>query len=165
MCIEFRKISHFDREILYQLLVDAYSFDEKCRQCWDKEWKEFEDFFFDNLEIADKYGFITVLNGEPIGHISWDPRNRPKYVEIGHNCIATKYKGKGYGRKQLIEAVRRIRQYDNLQKIIVTTNELLVPAQKNYERVGFELVQRRKNYDRAAFSGDFMDYEMKLVDK
>lgn len=160
MSIEFRKISDFHRGILYQLLVDAYSFDKKCRECWDKDWKEFDNFFFENLKIADQYGFITVLNGKPIGHISWDPRNKPKYVEIGHNCIAMKYKGNGYGKKQLSEAVRRIWQYENLQKIIVTTNELLVPAKRNYESVGFKLVQQRKNYGIGAFSGDFMDYEM-----
>ena len=37
-------------------------------------WKEFDNFFFDNLQIADKYGFITTLNNEAIGMISWDPR-------------------------------------------------------------------------------------------
>lgn len=165
MCIEFRKISDFNRGILYQLLVDAYSFDERCRQCWNKDWKEFDDFFYDNLEIADMYGFVTTLDGQPIGHISWDPRNRPEYVQIGHNCIATKYKGKGYGKRQLSEAVRRIRQYDSLKKIIVNTNALMIPAQRNYESVGFEFVQRRENEGAASFSGDFIDYEMKLIGK
>lgn len=52
-----------------------------------------------------------VLDGEPIGHILWDPRNIPEYVEIGHNCIITKYKGNGFGKRQLQEAVDRIQQY------------------------------------------------------
>ncbi len=34
--------------------------------------------------------FITVLDGIPIGHISWDSRNGSYYVEIGHNCILAK---------------------------------------------------------------------------
>lgn len=101
MKIEFKKISNFDRGILYQLLFDAYSFDGRYAECFNKDWKEFDDFFYDNLEIADRFGFITTLDGNPIGHISWDPRNMPEYVEIGHNCIATKYKGKGYGKIQL----------------------------------------------------------------
>jgi hypothetical protein len=45
------------------------------------------------------------LDGEPIGHISWDPRNLPEYVAIGYNCIASKYKGNGYGKRQLQEAI------------------------------------------------------------
>ena len=59
--------------------------------------------FLWSFRYRDKYCIITVLDGEPIGHISWDPRHKPDYVEIGHNCIITKYKGKGYGYFQLEE--------------------------------------------------------------
>lgn len=158
--IEFRKISDYDRGILYRLIADAYSFNKRCIECWGSDWLEFDNFFFDNLEIADKYGFITTLNNEPIGHISWDPRNMPDYVEVGHNCISTKHKGNGYGRIQLEEALRRIRQYDDLKKIIVTTNRLMIPAQRNYESVGFKLQRRRENIGPEAFSGEYIDYEM-----
>ena len=161
MSITFEKISLFDRGILYRLLVDAYSFDDRWKACYDKEWIELDDFFFSNLGIADKYGFITVLDGEPIGHISWDPRNRPEYVVIGHNCIASKYKGNGYGKRQLQEAIDRIQQYEGLKKIIVGTNSTLT-APRNYESVGFKLCQRRKNESDTSFSGDYIDYEIIL---
>ena len=134
MPLEFRKISEFRRGTLAALLTDAYSFDCRCAQYWSADWREFDDFFFEHLQIADRYGFITVLDGEAIGLASWDPRLRPEYVEIGHNCIAAKYKGHGYGKVQLQEAVDRISRYDNLGKIIVTTNGLLLPAQRMYER-------------------------------
>jgi len=160
MCLEFRKISDFERGILYSLLEDAYSFDERCKKYWGADWKEFDRFFYDHLEIADKYGFLTVLNNEPIGHISWDPRNMPAYVEIGHNCIAAEQKGNGYGKIQLCEALRRIRTYPDLKKIIVTTNELLIPAQKNYESAGFRALQKRENTGTAAFSGACIEYEI-----
>jgi RimJ/RimL family protein N-acetyltransferase len=160
MCLEFRKISDFNRGSLCRLLEDAYSFDERCGECWKADWKKCDDFFYDNLQIADKYGFITTLDGEPIGHISWDPRNMPEYVEIGHNCIATRYKGNGYGKIQLSEALRRICNYHGLKKIIVTTNELMIPAQKNYESVGFRLQRKRENIGVAAFSGGYLDYEI-----
>jgi len=157
----FEKISSFDRGILYRLLVDGYSFDNRWKSYFEKDWLEFDDFFFNHLDIANKYGFITVLDGEPIGHISWDPRNMPEYVTLGHNCIASKYKGKGYGKRQLQEAIDRIRQYDGLQKIIVGTNSNLI-APHNYESVGFKLCQRRKNETETEFSGDYLDYEMIL---
>ena len=67
-----------------------------------------DDFFFDHPEIADKYSFVTCFRGEPVGFICWDPRNRPEYVEIGHNAIRTAYKGNGFGKAQLTEALRRI---------------------------------------------------------
>lgn len=161
MDIAFRKISDFDRGLLYRLLVDAYSFDSRWRAHFEQDWIEFDDFFFDHLDIADQYGFVTVLGKAPIGHISWDPRARPHHVTIGHNCIATQYKGNGYGKRQLQEAVSRIRRYDGLQKIVVGTNSNLI-APRNYESVGFQLCQRRKIEGDAAFAGDYLDYEMRL---
>ena len=157
--IEFKKISEFPRGTLYNQLVDAYSFNDECKKTWNASWKEYDDYFCDNLDITDKYCFITVLDGEPIGHISWDPRHRPDYVEIGHNCIIAKYKEKGYGHLQLAEAIKRIKEYDNLKKIIVTTNEIFVPAQKNYESVGFRKVRERDNKE-IPFSGKYIDYEL-----
>ncbi len=161
MRLTFKEISSFDKGVLYQLLVDAYSFDHRWKTYFEQDWLEFDDFFFNNLDIADKYGFITVLDGEPIGHISWDPRNLPDYVVIGHNCIASKYKGNGYGKRQLQEAIDRIRQYEGLKKIIVGTNSNLI-APHNYESVGFKLCQRRKNDTETGFSGDYLDYEIIL---
>ncbi len=79
-------------------------------------WKEYDEFFYSNLQIAEKCSFIIVLGRIPIGHISWNPRNRPDYVEIGHNCILTKYKGNGYGKLQLQEAIKRIKEYRDLKK-------------------------------------------------
>jgi len=158
MSIKFKKVSAFDRGILLDLLTNAYSFDCRNKQCWGSDWQTFDDFFFDNLQIADKCGFVTTLNYEAIGFVSWDPRNIPKYVEIGHNCITTKCKGNGYGKIQLQEAVNRIAQND-VRKIIVTTNYSLVPAQHMYESIGFKEYQRRKNESNSNFTGEYIDYE------
>lgn len=70
-----------------------------------------------------------------------------------------KYQGKGYGKKQLQEAIIRVSQYDGIQKIIVTTNENLGPAKHNYESIGFKLRQRRENKV-TLFSGEYIDYEI-----
>ena len=115
----------------------------------------------DNPDIADKHGFITCYKGEPIGFICWDPRNSPEYVEIGHNGIKTKYKGKGFGKAQLSEAVRRIKEYEGLKEIRVRTNSNLI-APKNYESVGFVLYDKKENNDEAAFSGDYLYYKIQL---
>ena len=111
-------------------------------------------------EIADTYGFVTCFHDEPIGFICWDPRNRPEYVEIGHNAIRTAYKGNGFGKAQLAEALRRVREYEGLKEIRVRTNSNLI-APKNYESVGFKKVCERENKD-TPFSGKYIDYEIKL---
>lgn len=159
--IEFKKISNFPVGTLYNQLKDAYSFHSDCQTFWDNMWKDYDNFFYSDLDsVADKYGFITVVDGIAVGHISWDPRNRPDYVSIGHNCILSKFKGNGYGKIQLQEAIRRIKDY-GVKKIVVTTNEITVSAQKNYESVGFVKIAERTNTD-FPFAGKYIDYEMIL---
>ena len=159
--IEFGKFSDFPRGTLYDILVDAYSFDERNRKIWDADWKETDDFFYDNPEIADQYSLVTCLDGKPVGFVTWDPRHRPEYVEIGHNGIREKYKGRGYGRLQLEEALRRIRTYEGLKRIIVGTNSNLV-APRNYEAAGFVLYDRKPNTTETAYTGDYLWYEIAL---
>lgn len=163
MKIEFKKVSDFRRGILFELLRDAYSFDDRCEKCWISEWKSFDDFFFDNLWLADKCGFITTLNGEAIGMLSWDPRYLPEYAQIADNCIIPRYKGNGYGKMQLREAVNRILKY-NPKRIIVTTGGILIPAQRMYKSLGFEEYGRRRNRSESSFVGDFIDYRMIIED-
>ena len=159
--IEFRKFSEFPRGTMYDILQDAYSFDIRYKQIWDMNWKASDDFFYDNPDIADKYGLGTCLDGKPVGFVTWDPRSRPEYVEIGHNGIREHCKGCGYGRLQLEEAIRRIRTYEGLKRIIVRTNSHLI-APKNYESAGFVLYDRKPNDTESAFAGDYLYYEMIL---
>lgn len=158
--VEFKKITDYPKGTLYHQLCDAYSFDSGFKNAFDNLWKEYDNFFYSNPILADKYGFITVVNKIPIGHITWDPRKKPEYVQIGHNCIISEYKNKGYGKLQLEEAIRRIKEY-KVKKIVVTTNELLFPAQKNYESIGFKIVRTRKNKE-TPFTGNYIDYELAI---
>ena len=135
--------SDFKQGMLFELLKDAYSFDCRYKQNCNSDWQAFDKFFFNNLQIVDKYGFITTRNDEAIGFVSWDPRNMPEYAEIGYNCIASKHKSNGYGKIQLQEAVNRITQND-VRRIIVTTNDDLISAKRMYESVGFKIYKKRK---------------------
>lgn len=161
MNIEYRKITEFPRGTLAALLKDGYSFEPKFELYWKNQWDEFDDFFYDNPNIAEFAGFMSVLNGVPIGFVSWNPTHLPKFTEVGHNCIATKYKGMGYGKAQMIEAVRRIKA-QGAKKIIVCTNERLVPAQHAYENAGFCFVEKSKETICPEFAGQRIHYEIKV---
>lgn len=139
MDIAFQKITAFPRGTLVSLLTDAYSFEPQFERNWREQWQEFDDFFYDNPHIAESCGFMTVLERNPIGFVTWDPTELPESAEIGHNCILTQYKGNGYGKRQMQEAVRRILAL-NPRRIIVWTNEICVPAQHTYEGAGFRFV-------------------------
>ena len=82
-------------------------------------------------------------------------------MEIGHNGIRAAYKGRGYGKAQLNEALQRIRQYEGLKEIRVLTNGNLI-APRNYESAGFALYDRRENRGETAFSGDYLYYRILL---
>ena len=130
------------------------------------EFPDMKGFSARNIKYMRKFAlswddFITCLNGEPIGFVTWDPRNRPDYVEIGHNGIREKYKGNGYGHRQLTEALNRIKSYTGLKRIIVCTNSNLV-APKNYESVGFKLYDRKVNVTESFYTGDYLYYEIIL---
>lgn len=163
MTLTFRNLREYQRGILNDLLRDAYSFDPAFENYFGNDWKEFDDFFFDNLEIADNFLFITTLEDsrEPIGLVSWDPRQMPDCVIIGHNCIASRYKKQGFGKLQLQEAINRIAD-TGVKRLLVTTNEDLVPAQRQYESVGFLLRNRRKNLE--SIGHDYLDYELIMED-
>lgn len=141
MEIEFKRITDFPRGTLATLLKDGYSFEPKFERSWHGQWQEFDDFFYDNPHIADFSGFMTVSEGKPIGFVSWNPTNLPESTEIGHNCILTKYKGNGYGKRQMREAVQRIIA-QGAQRIVVWTNQVCVPAQHTYESAGFQFVKK-----------------------
>lgn len=155
MCV-FQKITEFPRGTLSAMLADAYSFDPRCAETWTDDWHQFDDFFFDNPHLAERYGFMTSINGEPIGFVTWDPRHFPESVQIGHNCIRSKYKHQGYGTFQMREAIRRI-LLDKPHKIIVSTNARLTPAQKMYERSGFMKVAEIPN---PQILGNTIHYEL-----
>ena len=163
MNITYRKFSDFPRGTMLALLKDSYAFDSRYERDWLANWQQADQFFYDHPSIADACGFITCLDGVAIGFICWDPRNAPAYVAVGHNCIATKHKGKHYGKGQLQEAVGRT-ALTQCKKIIVTTDQQLIPAQRNYASVGFRLVQKRVNEKNAEYAGMYLDYEMVLRD-
>ena len=85
-------------------------------------------------------------------------------MEIGHNAVRTAFKGNGFGKAQLIEALRRIREYEGLKEIRVRTNSSLI-APRNYESVGFVLYDRKENPDETAFSGDNLYYRIQLKEE
>lgn len=159
MDIVFKKITEFPRGSLASLLKDGYSFEPKFERDFHKQWQEFDDFFYDNPRIAEFSGFMTVLDEKPIGFVSWNPSRLPEFTEVGHNCILPEYKGKGYGKRQMQEAVRRMTA-QGPKKIVVWTNELLVPAQHTYESAGFQFVKKSEETLCPEYAGQRIHYEI-----
>ncbi len=68
--LEFKKFTDFPRGTMYSILQDAYAYDARNKEIWEKNWKESDDFFYDNPDIAEKYGLVSCIAGEAIGFVT-----------------------------------------------------------------------------------------------
>ena len=137
--MRFAKFGEFERGTLYNLLLNAYSAHERLVGKDKASWKKFDSFIYDNLELMEDCGFVTLEDEKPVGFISWDPRKVPDSVEIGHNCIIDSYKGQGLGARQLERAVQLILDLKPARITVKTGNDpFFEPAQRMYRTAGLE---------------------------
>ncbi len=114
---------------------------------------EFEREIQQNPDTVGACTYVSCLGGQPVGMVSWDPRQAPKAV-LGHNCILPEFQGRGLGRRQIQEALRLLRE-SGMKTVEVRTgaDAFFEPARRMYEACGF----RRKRRE-----GDWVIYERDL---
>lgn len=149
--LKFNSISSCQKGQLFQIIYESYkdfvANDLKNKDKYLENWQKFDDDAFNNPKIG-KCVLVSFLNNNPIGLVSYDPRNFPEFGIIGQNCILPKFQKKGYGKKQ-IEEVLRIFKQNVCKKAKVTTANLdfFLPAQKMYLSLGFKETERHLNPD------------------
>ncbi len=106
-------------------------------------WEQYDREVFQQPATVGASLFLTRVDGSIVGFASWDPRHRPRLGIVGHNCILPEFRGRGYGRPQIQEVLRRFRGM-GIQTARVTTcdHPFFVPAQRMYEACGFHEVRR-----------------------
>lgn len=131
-------------------------------QAWPGDWAAYDRDILQFPATVGACGFVTCLDGEPVGFASWDPREFPAYGVIGHNCILPAFRGNGYGVAQ-IRRVLDILRGRGFQQARVTTGDhsFFVPAQRMYEACGFRETGRSSADAHSAF--DTIDYELHLT--
>jgi GNAT superfamily N-acetyltransferase len=108
-----------------------------------RKWPAFDGQVFDNPDTVGKSVFVTCVDGRVIGFASWDPRCGPAYGVIGHNCVLPEHRGKGYGRAQIHEVLRRFRSLGFHKAAVMTGDDpFFLPAQRMYLACGFIEVAR-----------------------
>jgi len=113
---------------------------------WGQEvrnWDDFDRQAFAHPETVGKCVFVSCLAGEPVGLASYDPRPGPDYGVIGQNCVLPEFRGRGFGRAQILEVLRLFKE-KGIMAARVTTSEhpFFVPARRMYEALGFKVVGR-----------------------
>jgi len=73
---------------------------------WQPEvpkWEEFDRDVFAHPETVGSCVFLSWSAGQLVGFGSFDPRPKPEFGIVGHNCILPDFRGRGYGKEQIRE--------------------------------------------------------------
>lgn len=144
--LQFTPFSQHQPGLIVALLSASYAEyfvdDPGCREPWQQSWEQYDSMILAHPETVGACGFVTCLAGQPIGFGSWDPRQFPTAI-IGHNCILPDFRGQSYGKQQLSEVLRLLRQ-QGFAQVRVTTGEqpFFAPARRMYQACGFHAVPR-----------------------
>ena len=147
MNIEFIKPLAEQRGIIASLLKQAYAeLIKSAPLLWEpeqKNWEQYDDDVFEQPQTVGACLFLTRLEDRSIGFGSWDPRQRPRFGIVGHNCILPEFRGLGLGKQQIQEVLRRFSE-QKFETAKVSTNDhpFFVPAQRMYTACGFREVRR-----------------------
>jgi GNAT superfamily N-acetyltransferase len=144
----------------YQELVDTFP------DGWAAEverMRAFDEEAFAAPETVGRCVFVTCLGGEPVGLGSCSPGDDPAHANIGHNCILPEFRRRGFGKRQLEEIVRRLRE-QGVERVSATTSEhpFFLPAREMYQEFGFVETGRRDGGPDPGYR--MVDYELDLAD-
>ena len=145
--IVFKNFDSLEKGTIFDALSKIYStypFKENdIKNEWCENWKEYDQLIFNNMETVGKAGFVTMNQEIMLGFCSWDPRNVPEYVIVGHNGILPAYRGNKYGSMQIFHMLELFKKH-GFNKAYVTTGaeDFFIPAQKMYEACGFREIER-----------------------
>ena len=143
--LTFNEVAKYESGIIRDLLFACY--EQILDDGLQEQFLQFDRDVFENLGTVGACTFITTLDRQIIGMASYDPRQAPELGIIGHNCILSENQGKGYGKQQILEIIRRIKSR-RIKRIAVTTSEhpFFEPACRMYLSCGFAEVERKQEH-------------------
>lgn len=135
-------------------------------QHWGPEvpkWEAFDREVFEHPGTVGACVFLSWSDDRLIGFGSFDPRQKPEFGIVGHNCVLPEFRGRGFGTQQIREILQRFRAR-GIQKARVSTNAhpFFTAAQRMYASCGFRETRRRPWADDPAQS--LIEYELALND-
>jgi GNAT superfamily N-acetyltransferase len=124
----------------YAILVQEYP------EHWESESEKWEDFdrqAFGHPGTIGKCVFVSYLGDKPVGLAAYDPRHELQYGLIGQNCILPEYRGRGFGKQQILEILRRFRERKTgAARVTTSAHPFFIPAKNMYQSLGFKETRR-----------------------
>ena len=138
--MDYLTIDNFEKETVFGLL--SRSFEPIMNDELEAKLKRYDHEIFDYPETVGSSIFLTQFDGQLIGMASWDPRQFPK-ASIGYQCVVPEFQGRGLGKQQLLELLKRLKEM-GFSEILAKTGDhsFYIASQKMYERCSFVETQR-----------------------
>lgn len=157
--LKFQPVAKYGKGVVFSLLQQSWV--ELWNDNLEDKIKQYEREIFKYPDTVGACVFISTLNDTPIGMASWDPIQGAEFGIIGYNCILPEYRGKGFGRAQIKEILKRLRK-QGYKKVIVKTgiHPFFAAADKMYLACGFHEVRRNESSSDPRFGS--IEYEVKL---
>mgnify|MGYP001589717652 CR=1 FL=1 len=145
--LTFEPISLCSAGALAEIIGKSYSeLVEKWPEAWEREHEKWEDFdrqAFAHPDTVGKCVFVGRFEDQYVGLASYDPRPEPSYAIIGQNCVLPEFRGRGFGKQQILEILRRFKDRDIRKARVVTSDHpFFRPAEGLYRSLGFQEVRR-----------------------
>jgi GNAT superfamily N-acetyltransferase len=161
---DFVPLSHQRPGTIAALLRASYARLLELDPRWGAEarkWNEYDREAFENPGTVGACILFTLFDRRIAGFGSWDPRQRPEYGIVGHNCILPEFQGNGLGKRQIQEILRRFRMFGiKAAKASTGDHSFFIPAQRMYVACGFREVRR---FTRGSDPGQkLIEYEKNL---
>ena len=137
MKFEYIKLKDIEPGNIYKALCTSYREWEDFLK-YENDWKQFDKDIHNFPDTIGGSGFGTLLDENFVGFISWDPRQFPSYVIIGHNCVLPEYRNRGLGKHQVSYALNSFKQYGfDFARVSTKRDPFFKYARKMYESCGF----------------------------
>jgi GNAT superfamily N-acetyltransferase len=134
--------------LLTQSYADVVKSDPSLWEPEQVKWQQYDQDVFGQPQTVGDCIFLTWLDGQIVGFGSWDPRQRPRFGIVGYDCILPAFRGRGLGKRQIQEILRRFREMAiETARVSTQDHPFFVPAQRMYKACGFREV-RRTPWDR-----------------
>jgi ribosomal protein S18 acetylase RimI-like enzyme len=146
--LSFAPISLYPAGTLADIIGRSYAeLLEKWPDGWKDEPPKWADLDHAAFAFPDSVGrcfFISSLGAETVGMASYDPRPGPAYGAVGQNCVLPEFRGRGFGKLQILEVLRRLRDRGmKAARVTTSSHPFFAPALRMYRSLGFKDIRRR----------------------
>jgi GNAT superfamily N-acetyltransferase len=141
--LAFEPISLFRPGALADIIGKSYAeLVEKWPDSWKNEsqkWTDFDRQAFASPDTVGRCVFVSCLDDQPVGLASYGPRQGPEVGLVGQNCVLPEFRGRGFGRLQILEILRRFGESGTkAARVITSGHPFFVPATRMYQSLGFK---------------------------